>query len=566
LIGITSVNVEKSKLDFYHLLIIINHVKQVKFIFVTGGVLSSLGKGIATASIGLLLKSRGLKVTLQKFDPYINVDPGTMSPFQHGEVFVTDDGAETDLDLGHYERFIDVSLSQDNNLTAGQIYNAVIEKERRGDYLGKTVQVVPHITDEIKERVWRLANRDGVDVVITEIGGTVGDIEGLPFLEAIRQFGLEAGRENVIYVHLTLIPYIKAAREFKTKPTQHSVRELRAIGIQPDFILCRSESRLPRSAKEKISLFCNVPYEQVIDAVDVDNIYEIPLVFHEQHLDDLIVRRLKIECHDPDLSEWRRFVERANNAKEEVNIAVCGKYVNLRDAYKSIIEALHHAATANGVRLKINWIETDEITDLDQDLKGSSGILVPGGFGVRGIEGKIAVIEYARRKQIPFFGICLGLQCAVIEFARHVCGLEDANSAEFDPETRYPVIDFMPEQRDLKRYGGTMRLGAWPCRITPGSLAWRCYGQELIHERHRHRYEVNNEYRDTLAQAGMVFSGINPDRNLVEIIELKDHPFFIGTQFHPEFKSRPLRPHPIFFHFVKNAIEKAKGHPGKAHS
>ncbi|HIE06177.1 MAG TPA: CTP synthase, partial [bacterium (Candidatus Stahlbacteria)] len=508
-------------------------MKQVKFIFVTGGVLSSLGKGIATSSIGLLLKSRGLKVTLQKFDPYINVDPGTMNPFQHGEVFVTDDGAETDLDLGHYERFIDESLSQDNNLTAGQIYNAVIEKERRGDYLGKTVQVIPHITNEIKERVWRLANKNSVDLIITEIGGTVGDIEGLPFLEAIRQFSLEAGRENVIYVHLTLVPYIKAAREFKTKPTQHSVKELRAIGIQPDFILCRSEQYLPRSAKEKISLFCNVSIERVIDAVDVESIYEIPLVFHQQKLDDQIVSRLDIKCQEPDLKDWKDYVHRSKNAPGQVKIAVCGKYVNLRDAYKSIIEALHHASTANNARLNIKWVETDEISNLEEELEECSGILVPGGFGIRGIDGKVNVIEYARNHHIPFFGICLGLQCAVIEFARNVCNLKSANSKEFDPKTPDPVIDFMPEQRNLKKYGGTMRLGAWPCRITKGTIADMCYKEETISERHRHRYEVNNEYRKVLSDHGMIFSGINPDRSLVEIVEIKDHPFFIGTQFHP---------------------------------
>lgn len=534
-------------------------MKQVKFIFVTGGVLSSLGKGIATSSIGLLLKSRGLKVTLQKFDPYINVDPGTMNPFQHGEVFVTDDGAETDLDLGHYERFIDESLSQDNNLTAGQIYNAVIEKERRGDYLGKTVQVIPHITNEIKERIWKVTKQNDVDVVITEIGGTVGDIEGLPFLEAIRQFSLEAGGENVIYVHLTLIPYIKAAREFKTKPTQHSVKELRAIGIQPDFILCRSEQYLPKSAKEKISLFCNVPLKSVVDAVDVDNIYEIPLVFHEQHLDDLIVERLGMNCPDPDLKKWQDFVNRTRNATEEITIAVGGKYVDLRDAYKSIVEALRHASIANNVRLKIHWIETDMITDLDKELKDCSGILVPGGFGVRGIEGKVAVIEYARRNHIPFFGICLGLQCAVIEFARHVCQIDKANSAEFDNKTPNPVIDLMPDQHNLEKYGGTMRLGAWPCRITKNTLAERCYKKELVYERHRHRFEVNNDYRKILTDHGMVFSGINPDRDLVEIIEIEDHPFFIGTQFHPEFKSRPLRPHPIFYEFIQHAIKRNKG-------
>ncbi len=527
-----------------------------KFIFISGGVVSSLGKGIATAAIGLLLKSRGLRVVPLKFDPYINVDPGTMSPFQHGEVFVTDDGAETDLDLGHYERFIGKNLSRDNNLTAGQIYLAVIEKERQGIYLGRTIQVVPHITGEIKERIRKVAR--GQDVVLTEIGGTVGDIEGLPFLEAARQFSLEEGRENVLYIHLTLVPYIRTSGEFKTKPTQHSVNKLREIGIQPDILLCRTEQKLPADAREKIALFCNVRPEAVIEAIDVDNIYEIPLVFQRQGLDELIVRMLKItRPAKPDLARWREFVQNQRSAQEEVRVGLCGKYVGLHDSYKSVIEAIHHASAVVGVKPVIDFIEAEELKPgrVAQRLAGLAGVIVPGGFGVRGMEGKVEAITYCRENKVPFLGLCVGLQVAVIEFARRVCGLEGANSTEFDPQTRYPVIYLMPGQRGLKRKGGTMRLGAYPCWIEPGTLAYRCYRRRKISERHRHRYEVNNRFLPTLKRFGMVASGRSPDGKLVEIIELKDHPFFIATQFHPEFKSRPLDPHPLFVSFMKASYE-----------
>ncbi len=527
-----------------------------KFIFITGGVVSSLGKGIATASIGLLLKSRGLRVMPLKFDPYINVDPGTMSPFQHGEVFVTDDGAETDLDLGHYERFIGRNLSQDNNLTAGQIYSAVIEKERRGEYLGRTIQVVPHITGEVKERVRKVAR--GQDVVITEIGGTVGDIEGLPFLEAARQFALEEGKENVLYIHLTLVPYIRTSGEYKTKPTQHSVNKLREIGIQPDIIMCRTETHLPGEAKEKIALFCNVRPEAVIEAVDVSNIYEIPLIFQRQGLDELIIRNLRIKKRSqPDLSAWRKFVARQNSAQRELPIGLCGKYVTLHDAYKSVIEAINHAAAAVGVKPKIFFIETDKLTreNVAKELSGLAGVIVPGGFGVRGMEGKMLAIAYCRENGLPFLGLCVGLQVAVIEFARNVCGLKGANSTEFDPNTPKPVIYLLPGQRRLvRRKGGTMRLGAYPCQIQPGTLAYACYRRKLVMERHRHRYEVNNRFIPILRRFGMKVSGKSPDGKLVEIIELKHHPFFIATQFHPEFKSRPLSPHPLFLKFMKAAL------------
>ncbi len=527
-----------------------------KFIFISGGVVSSLGKGIATAAIGLLLKSRGLRVVPLKFDPYINVDPGTMSPFQHGEVFVTDDGAETDLDLGHYERFIGKNLSRDNNLTAGQIYLAVIEKERQGIYLGRTIQVVPHITGEIKERIRKVAR--GQDVVLTEIGGTVGDIEGLQYLEAARQFSLEEGRENVLYIHLTLVPYIRTSGEFKTKPTQHSVNKLREIGIQPDILLCRTEQKLPADAREKIALFCNVRPEAVIEAIDVDNIYEIPLVFQRQGLDELIVRMLKItRPAKPDLARWREFVQNQRSAQEEVRVGLCGKYVGLHDSYKSVIEAIHHASAVVGVKPVIDFIEAEELKPgrVAQRLAGLAGVIVPGGFGVRGMEGKVEAITYCRENKVPFLGLCVGLQVAVIEFARRVCGLEGANSTEFDPQTRYPVIYLMPGQRGLKRKGGTMRLGAYPCWIEPGTLAYRCYRRRKISERHRHRYEVNNRFLPTLKRFGMVASGRSPDGKLVEIIELKDHPFFIATQFHPEFKSRPLDPHPLFVSFMKASYE-----------
>lgn len=532
-----------------------------KYIFVTGGVVSSLGKGIATASIGLLLKGRGLEVSLQKFDPYINVDPGTMSPFQHGEIFVTEDGAETDLDLGHYERFTDQDLSRDNNLTAGQIYEAVIQKERRGVFLGGTVQVVPHITNEIKERIYRLGER--ADLVITEIGGTVGDIEGLPFLEAARQVRFEVGRQNVCYIHLTLIPYIRVSGEFKTKPTQHSVNKLREIGIQPDILLCRTEAPLPEEARGKIALFCNVEPRSVIEALDTNNIYEIPLLFHRQGLDQIVVEYLGLSTPEPDLTLWEDYVRRSKAANSTAEIGLCGKYVKLRDAYKSVIEALHHAGTAEGVRVKIRWVDTEAITqeNLPELLQGLHGVVVPGGFGVRGVEGKTEVIEYVRTHRIPFLGLCLGLQCAVIEFTRNVLGFKRANSTEFDPHTPHPVIGLLPGQRRLRKKGGTMRLGAYQCLIKEGSLARLAYGVERVWERHRHRYEVNPEYIERFEQHGLRVSGCSPDGSLVEIIELVDHPFFLATQFHPEFKSRPLRPHPLFRMFIRSADEYARKSP-----
>jgi len=529
-----------------------------KYIFVTGGVVSSLGKGIATSSIGLLLKARGLSVVPLKFDPYINVDPGTMSPFQHGEVFVTDDGAETDLDLGHYERFIDLSLSQDNNVTAGQVYSAVIERERKGAYLGRTIQVVPHITGEIKDRIRRLAA--GHDVVITEIGGTVGDIEGQPFLEAARQFALEEGRQNVMYIHLTLVPYIKTAGEYKTKPTQHSVRELLDMGIQPDVVMCRAETPLPPESRDKIALFCNVRSEAVIEAVDVDNIYKIPLVFHRQNLDGYVCRLLGLKTRKPDLGAWQRFVDRETLATEVVEVGLCGKYMKLHDAYKSVTEAVHHAASAVGVSAKIRWIESEDITPetVEERLAGLAGIIVPGGFGVRGIEGKLSAVRYCREHRLPFLGLCVGLQSAVIEAARSQCGLEHANSTEFNSRTPHPVIYMMPRQRGIRRKGGTMRLGAWPCRIRKGSSAYRCYRTTQIQERHRHRYEVNLKYLAVLEKSGLLATGRSPDGKLVEIVELKDHPFFVATQFHPEFKSRPLRPHPLFREFIRAGYEFAR--------
>jgi len=529
-----------------------------KYIFVTGGVVSSLGKGIATSSIGLLLKARGLDVVPLKFDPYINVDPGTMSPFQHGEVFVTDDGAETDLDLGHYERFIDLSLTQDNNVTAGQVYSAVIDRERKGAYLGRTIQVVPHITGEIKDRIRKLAR--GHDVVITEIGGTVGDIEGQPFLEAARQFALEEGRGNVMYIHLTLVPYIKSAGEYKTKPTQHSVRELLDLGIQPDVVMCRAETALPQESRDKIALFCNVRPEAVVEAVDVDNIYKVPLVFHNQNLDGYICRLLGLKTRRPDLGAWQRFIERETLATEVLEIGMCGKYVGLHDAYKSVVEAVHHAAAAVGVSAKIRWVESEEISGeaVQERLAGLAGIIVPGGFGVRGIEGKLRAVKYCREHRLPFLGLCVGLQSAVIEAARNQCGLDGANSTEFNPRTPYPVIYLMPRQRGVRRKGHTMRLGAWPCRIRKGSVAKRCYRTSQIQERHRHRYEVNLKYLPALEKSGLLATGRSPDGKLVEIVELKGHPFFVATQFHPEFKSRPLRPHPLFHEFIKAGHEFAR--------
>ncbi len=531
--------------------------RSIKYVFVTGGVVSSLGKGVASAALGALLKARGLNVTIQKFDPYINVDPGTMSPFQHGEVFVTDDGAETDLDLGHYERFLDQNMSQRNNSTTGQVYETVIQKERRGDYLGGTVQVIPHITNEIKDRIRNVIG-DGpdVDVVMTEIGGTVGDIESLPFLEAIRQFRLDVGRQNVLYIHLTLVPFIPSAGELKTKPTQHSVTKLREIGIQPDILVCRTALPLPKSLKMKISLFCNVEPEAVIEARDVPSIYEIPLHLHEQGLDEQVCDRLGIKAGSPDLHRWEEIVHRIREPKKAVTILIAGKYTDLKDSYKSIDEAFIHAGVENDARVHIRYVEADRIDPESAPtlFEGASGLLVPGGFGERGIPGKIQAVRYARENGIPFFGICLGLQVATIEFARHVCGLEDAHSMEFDLMTRHPVISLMADQEDVVDMGGTMRLGAYPCRVKEGTKAFQAYGAPLISERHRHRYEVNNRYREILAEHGMLFSGISPDDKLVEMLELTEHPWFVGVQFHPEFKSRAQRAHPLFREFVRASL------------
>jgi CTP synthase len=522
-----------------------------KFIFVTGGVVSSLGKGIAAASLGRLLVERGLSVTMLKFDPYINVDPGTMSPFQHGEVFVTDDGAETDLDLGHYERFIDRALSQENNVTTGRVYQNVISKERRGGYLGSTVQVIPHITDEIKHAIRRSAPDH--DVVIIEIGGTVGDIESLPFLEAIRQFRQEVGRENAIFVHLTLVPFIAAAGELKTKPTQHSVRELMEIGIQPDLLVCRSDHSLSADIKRKIALFCNVDFGCVIESPDVKSIYEIPLRFQEQGFDRVVCERLNLDTKEPDLTAWRAMSEKILRPTDRVRIAVVGKYTDLHDAYKSVQEALLHGGIPNDVGVDIEWLGSDHFADKASAAKmldGMHGLLVPGGFGVRGIEGMVEAVRYARETGLPFFGICLGLQIAIIEFARNVCNLESTNSTEFDPDCASPVISLLESQRDVAELGGTMRLGAYPARLPAGSLAARAYGSTEISERHRHRWEVNNDYREVLAEHGLRFSGLSPDGGLVEIIELPRHPWYLGCQFHPELKSRPTRPHPLFASFI----------------
>lgn len=530
-----------------------------KHIFVTGGVVSSLGKGITSASIGRLLKCHGLKVTIQKLDPYLNVDPGTMSPFQHGEVFVTDDGSETDLDLGHYERFIDESLGQDSNVTAGSIYWSVVTKERRGDFLGGTVQVIPHVTNEIKERILALTAGDA-DVVITEVGGTVGDIESLPFLEAIRQFRKDIGKDNVLYIHLTLIPYLESSAELKTKPTQHSVNELRRIGIQPDIIICRSDRPIDQSIKSKIGLFCDIEPEAVISAVDVSNLYEVPLKFNAEGLDDIILNELKLGAGPIDLSEWRSLVEKIRSAEGSVKIAIVGKYVQLPDAYLSVVEALKHAGFNAGADVEIDWVDAERLTpdEIKAKLESADGVLVPGGFGVRGIEGKIKAIAVAREEKIPFLGICLGMQCAVIEFARNVAGLAEANSSEFDRATPYPVIDLMPDQRQVSDMGGTMRLGSYPCRLEAGAKAQSAYEEKLVLERHRHRYEVNNTWRKELGAKGLKFSGTSPDNKLVEIIELEDHPWFVACQFHPEFKSRPTRPHPLFREFVNAAVKRAR--------
>ncbi|MCP3874938.1 MAG: CTP synthase [Desulfobacteraceae bacterium] len=543
--------------------------KNTKYIFVTGGVLSSLGKGLASAAIGMLLESRGLTVTIQKLDPYINVDPGTMNPFQHGEVFVTDDGAETDLDLGHYERFTNAKLGKNSNFTTGKIYDIVINKERKGEYLGGTVQVIPHITDEIKKSICLVG--DDIDVVLVEIGGTIGDIESLPFLEAIRQFRADAGADNVIYIHLTLVPYIKTACEVKTKPTQHSVKELRSIGIQPDILLCRTESYLSKEIKSKIALFCNVTAEDVFTAKDVDCIYEVPLVYNKEGLGDKILKKLNIWARAPQLDDWKEMVERLKNPRFSVNIAIVGKYVDLTESYKSLNEALAHGGISNDARVNLQYIDSTTLTDdnVVDILSKSDGILVPGGFGSRGIEGKILAAKYARENKVPYFGICLGMHMAVIEIARNLLNLEDANGEEFDPYTPYPVIYLMKEWYDEQTKqvekrdeesdkGGTMRLGAYPCKLIPDTFAKKAYKQEQISERHRHRFEFNNEYKDQLVEAGLIISGTSPDHELVEIVELKDHPWYLGCQFHPEFKSKPDNPHPLFRDFVKASMKNAK--------
>jgi CTP synthase len=541
-----------------------NRSPRTKFIFITGGVLSSLGKGLAAAAIGALLESRGLTVTFQKLDPYINVDPGTMNPFQHGEVYVTDDGAETDLDLGHYERYTSVSLSQKNNYTSGRIYYSVISKERRGEYLGGTVQVIPHITDEIKAAVRQLEGE--VDVAIIEIGGTIGDIESLPFVEAIRQLRGDLGRENTLYIHVTLVPYIKTAGEVKTKPTQHSVKELRAIGIQPDILLCRTEATLNDELKAKIALFCNVESDAVITARDVDNIYEVPLCFHAEGLDDKILKLLNVWTGSPRLESWQELVEKIKNPACEVNIAIIGKYVELKESYKSLHEALVHGGVANDARVVLHYVSAEDIEEQGASLlAGSHGILVPGGFGGRGVAGKIMAITHAREQKVPFFGICLGMQLATIEFARNIAGLKGADSTEFNSRTPHPVIYFIKEWYDYRTsrvqirdeatdLGGTLRLGSYPCKLLPDTFARAAYGEELIDERHRHRYEFNSEYRQQLTEKGLVISGTSPDDKLVEIVELADHPWFLGCQFHPEFKSRPMRPHPLFTAFIKAAL------------
>jgi len=535
-----------------------NPAGRTKFIFITGGVLSSLGKGLAAASIGALLESRGLKVTMQKLDPYINVDPGTMNPFQHGEVFVLDDGAETDLDLGHYERFTSARLNRRNNLTTGQIYFSVITKERRGDYLGGTVQVIPHITDEIKRNI--LAIADDADVAIIEVGGTVGDIESLPFLEAIRQLKSDLGRQNALYMHLTLVPFIKTSEELKTKPTQHSVMKLREIGIQPDILICRTEQMLPPEIKAKIALFCNVDKDAVITAKDVESIYEVPMFFHQEGLDEKIVQLLNIWTRSPRLEKWEAIIQAIKNPRGVVDIAIVGKYVNLKDSYKSLNEALIHGGIANRCRVNLHYIDSERVQKegAQKMLGEADGILIPGGFGDRGIEGKIKAAQYAREKKIPFFGICLGMQLAVVEFGRNVCALEGANSSEFNPDSPYPVIDLLPDQKKITEKGGTMRLGAYPAVLQEGSLAHQAYQELKISERHRHRYEVNNAYRENLTQCGFVFSGQSPDGNLVEILELPGHPWFLGCQFHPELKSRPQAPHPLFREFIHASLKEKR--------
>lgn len=528
-----------------------------KYVFVTGGVVSGLGKGITAASLGRLLKARGYKVTIQKFDPYINLDPGTMSPYQHGEVFVTEDGAETDLDLGHYERFIDENLNINSNTTTGKVYWSVLNKERKGEYLGGTVQVIPHITNEIKERIYRASKVGDSDIVITEIGGTVGDIESHPFVEAIRQVSRDIGKENCMYIHVTLIPYLSKGGELKTKPTQHSVKELLSIGIQPDMLVLRTEQSLAESMKNKLSLFCNVEEDCIIENLDAESLYEIPIMLEKEGLAKAVCKKLGIEDRKPDLTDWMEMLEKERNMKDCVNIALVGKYVELHDAYLSIVESLHHAGIDNASDVNILWINSEEVSEANvaEALKDAHGILVPGGFGDRGIEGKITAIKFARENKIPFFGICLGMQCAVIEYARNVVGHKDAFTAEIMPDTKHPVIDLMPEQRDIEDMGGTMRLGAYPCKISPDSFSSKAYGEEIVYERHRHRYEFNNVYRKEIIDAGMSIVGISPNEKLVEIVEIKDHPWFVGVQFHPEFKSRPNRPHPLFVDFVGAALK-----------
>ncbi len=534
----------------------------MKYIFVTGGVVSSLGKGITAASLGRLLKNRGYRVTIQKFDPYLNIDPGTMSPYQHGEVFVTDDGAETDLDLGHYERFIDINLSKRSNVTSGKIYQTVIGRERKGDYLGATVQVIPHVTDAIKEQVFRVGREVDADVVITEIGGTVGDIESQPFLEAIRQVKKDAGKENVLYIHVTLLPFISASGELKTKPTQHSVKEMRSIGIQPDIIVCRTEYPISQDMKEKIALFCDVDVDAIIENRTAQTIYQLPLMLQEEGLDRIAIRKLGLEDRPCDMSEWQAMVDRIRHPQGEINVALVGKYVALHDAYLSVVEALDHAGYAVNRKINITWLDSEDIEDadnLDEVFRDIEGIVIPGGFGPRGVEGKIRTIQYAREHNIPYLGLCLGMQCAVMEFARNVCGLAGATSTEFDEHATYPVIDLMNDQNDVEEMGGTMRLGIYPCKLAEGTRSRELYGEEIVYERHRHRYEFNNVYRKQLTDAGLVLAGLSPDGHLVEAVEIKDHPFFVAVQSHPEFKSRPNNPHPLFFGFV-DAMTRRQSH------
>ncbi|MEG9296122.1 CTP synthase [Mangrovibacillus sp. Mu-81] len=527
-----------------------------KYIFVTGGVVSSLGKGITAASLGRLLKNRGVTVTIQKFDPYINVDPGTMSPYQHGEVFVTDDGAETDLDLGHYERFVDINLTKYSSVTTGKIYSTVLKKERRGDYLGGTVQVIPHITNEIKDRVYRAGRETNSDVVITEIGGTVGDIESLPFLEAIRQIKSDVGRENVMYIHCTLVPYLKAAGEMKTKPTQHSVKELRSLGIQPNVIVVRTEMPMTQDMKDKIALFCDIDKNAVIEAMDAETLYSVPLSLQDQKLDEITCQHLKLNCREADMTEWNELVDRVTNLSRKTKIALVGKYVELQDAYISVVEALRHAGYQFDSDIEVKWLNSElvDAENVAEKLGDVDGILVPGGFGDRGVEGKIAATQYARENKVPFLGICLGMQLASVEYARNVLELDGAHSAELNPDTPYPVIDLLPEQKDIEDLGGTLRLGLYPCKLTKGSKAYAAYDGEVVYERHRHRFEFNNHYREQMENAGFIFSGTSPDGRLVEIIELEDHPWFVASQFHPEFTSRPTRPQPLFRDFVEASL------------